>query len=347
MTDKRDYIIEITARKDPLTCFKMIEEQVGKGFSPAFGEKMLTHTNNPKIISMLAERTAAALAQGGDFAAYEALVFGIVAGREINDDTRGKLQEAAAAHGRKADFDYIDGLPKFIDRDGRRSNLFDAWHMGERADLAGRDFTGYTGIGFAPEVREINLSQAKNLPPAALDFSGCRNLRFLSLRENLIENRIRLPESLEELHCSETKGILAITGNLADCTKLKKLSLIGCDLRGCGLSRLSESVEELDLSFSYNMSRFMTDLSAYKNLKKVTFNGTDFAAGDLKLPEGCAAVINGRAAVGAMSGIETAEAVRTDKVVKAGRSEKAAPERSKVLRGMIAGKRAMMSRNRA
>ena len=164
MTDKRDYIIEITARKDPLTCFKMIEEQVGKGFSPAFGEKMLTHTNNPKIISMLAERTAAALAQGGDFAAYEALVFGIVAGREINDDTRGKLQEAAAAHGRKADFDYIDGLPKFIDRDGRRSNLFDAWHMGEHADLAGRDFTGYTGIGFAPEVREINLSQAKNLP---------------------------------------------------------------------------------------------------------------------------------------------------------------------------------------
>lgn len=123
MTDKRDYIIEITARKDPLACFKMIEEQVGKGFSPAFGEKMLTHTNNPKIISMLAERTAAALAQGGDFAAYEALVFGIVAGREINDDTRGKLQEAAAAHGRKADFDYIDGLPKFIDRDGRRSNL--------------------------------------------------------------------------------------------------------------------------------------------------------------------------------------------------------------------------------
>ena len=96
-----------------------------------------------------------------------------------------------------------------------------------------------------------------------------------------------------------------------------------------------------------NMSRFMTDLSAYKNLKKVTFNGTDFAAGDLKLPEGCAAVINGRAAVGAMSGIETAEAVRTDKVVKAGRSEKAAPERSKVLRGIIAGKRAMMSRNRA
>lgn len=391
MTDKRDYIIEITARKDPLACFKMIEEQVGKGFSPAFGEKMLTHTNNPKIISMLAERTAAALAQGGDFAAYEALVFDIVAGREINDDTRGKLQEAAAAHGRKADFDYIDGLPKFIDRDGRRSNLFDAWHMGERADLAGRDFTGYTGIGFAPEVREINLSQAKNLPSAALDFSGCRNLRSLSLRgadvrrtdkvkfpegleeldlcrnmrlagdlsgqkklkklvlegENLIENRISLPESLEELHCSETAGILAITGNLADCTKLKKLSLIGCDLRGCGLSRLSESVEELDLSFSYNMSRFMTDLSAYKNLKKVTFNGTDFAAGDLKLPEGCAAVINGRAAVGAMSGIETAEAVRTDKVVKAGRSEKAAPERSKVLRGMIAGKRAMMSRNRA
>ena len=96
MTDKRDYIIEITARRDPLACFKMIEEQVGKGFSPAFGEKMLTHTNNPKIISMLAERTAAALAQGGDFAAYEALVFGIVAGREINDDTRGKLQEAAA-----------------------------------------------------------------------------------------------------------------------------------------------------------------------------------------------------------------------------------------------------------
>lgn len=32
MTDKRDYIIEITARKDPLTCFKMIEEQVDKGF---------------------------------------------------------------------------------------------------------------------------------------------------------------------------------------------------------------------------------------------------------------------------------------------------------------------------
>lgn len=64
MTDKRDYIIEITARKDPLTCFKMIEEQVDKGFSPVFGEKMLTHTNNPKIISMLAERTAAALAQG-------------------------------------------------------------------------------------------------------------------------------------------------------------------------------------------------------------------------------------------------------------------------------------------
>lgn len=67
MTDKRDYIIEITARKDPLTCFKMIEEQDGKGFSPAFGEKMLTHTNNPKIISMLAECTAAALAQGGRF----------------------------------------------------------------------------------------------------------------------------------------------------------------------------------------------------------------------------------------------------------------------------------------
>ena len=149
------------------------------------------------------------------------------------------------------------------------------------------------------------------------------------------------------MHCSETKGILAITGNLADCTKLKKLSLIGCDLKGCGLSRLSESVEELDLSFSYNMSRFMTDITAYKNLKKVTFNGTDFAVGDLKLPEGCAAVINGRAAVGAMSGIETAEAVRMDKVVKAGRSEKAAPERSKVLHGMIAGKRAMMSRNRA
>ena len=83
MTDKRDYIIEITARRDPLACFKMIEEQDGKGFSPAFGEKMLTHTNNPKIISMLAERTAAALAQGGDFAAYEALVFGIVAGRKI------------------------------------------------------------------------------------------------------------------------------------------------------------------------------------------------------------------------------------------------------------------------
>ena len=343
MTDKRDYIIEITARKDPLTCFKMIEEQVGKGFSPAFGEKMLTHTNNPKIISMLAERTAAALAQGGDFAAYEALVFGIVAGREINDDTRGKLQEAAAAHGRKADFDYIDGLPKFIDRDGRRSNLFDAWHMGERADLAGRDFTGYTGIGFAPE--ELDLCRNMRL---AGDLNGQKKLKKLVLEgENLIENRIRLPESLEELHCSETKGILAITGNLADCTKLKKLSLIGCDLRGCGLSRLSESVEELDLSFSYNMSRFMTDLSAYKNLKKVTFNGTDFAAGDLKLPEGCAAVINGRAAVGAMSGIETAEAVRTDKVVKAGRSEKAAPERSKVLRGMIAGKRAMMSRNRA
>ena len=198
MTDKRDYIIEITARRDPLACFKMIEEQDGKGFSPAFGEKMLTHTNNPKIISMLAERTAAALAQGGDFAAYEALVFGIVAGREINDDTRGKLQEAAAAHGRKADFDYIDGLPKFIDRDGRRSNLFDAWHMGERADLAGRDFTGYTGIGFAPEVREINLSQAKNLPSEAFDFSGCRNLRTLSLRgaDARRADKVKLPEGL-------------------------------------------------------------------------------------------------------------------------------------------------------
>ena len=180
------------------------------------------------------------------------------------------------------------------------------------------------------------------------DLSGQKKLKKLVLEgENLIENKLKLPENLEELHCSETKGILAITGNLADCTKLKKLSLIGCDLKGCGLSRLSESVEELDLSFSYNMSRFMTDLTAYKNLKKVTFNGTDFAVGDLKLPEGCAAVINGRAAVGAMSGIETAEAVRMDKVVKAGRSEKAAPERSKVLRGMIAGKRAMMSRNRA
>ena len=39
MTDKRDYIIEITARRDPLACFKMIEEQVGKGFSPALARK--------------------------------------------------------------------------------------------------------------------------------------------------------------------------------------------------------------------------------------------------------------------------------------------------------------------
>ena len=179
------------------------------------------------------------------------------------------------------------------------------------------------------------------------DLSGQKKLKKLVLEgENLIENRISLPESLEELHCSETAGILAITGNLADCTKLKKLSLIGCDLRGCGLSCLSESVEELDLSFSYNMSRFMTDLTAYKNLKKVTFNGTDFTAGDLKLPEGCAAVINGKAVVGAISGMEKAEAVRMDKAEKAGRAEKAAPERNKILRGIV-GKRAMMSRNRA
>mgnify|MGYP002261522351 FL=1 len=211
--------------------------------------------------------------------------------------------------------------------------------------LRGADARRTDKVKLPEGLEELDLCRNMRL---AGDLNGQKKLKKLVLEgENLIENKLRLPESLEELHCSETKGILAITGNLADCTKLKKLSLIGCDLRGCGLSRLSESVEELDLSFSYNMSRFMTDLTAYKNLKKVTFNGTDFAAGDLKLPEGCAAVINGRAAVGAMSGIETAEAVRTDKVVKAGRSEKAAPERSKVLRGMIAGKRAMMSRNRA
>ena len=226
----------------------------------------------------------------------------------------------------------------------RRQRLISAV-AGICASCRGADARRTDKVKLPEGLEELDLCRNMRL---AGDLNGQKKLKKLVLEgENLIENKLRLPESLEELHCSETKGILAITGNLADCTKLKKLSLIGCDLRGCGLARLSESVEELDLSFSYNMSRFMTDLSAYKNLKKVTFNGTDFAVGDLKLPEGCAAVINGRAAVGAMSGIETAEAVRTDKVVKAGRSEKAAPERSKVLRGMIAGKRAMMSRNRA
>lgn len=57
-------------------------------------------------------------------------------------------------------------------------------------------------------------------------------------------------------------------------------------------------------------------------------------------------MINGKAVVGAISGMEKAEAVRMDKAEKAGRAEKAAPERNKILRGIV-GKRAMMSRNRA
>ena len=337
MTDTQDYVVEITAPWDPLKCFKAVEEQSHKGFTPEFGEEMLTHTNNPKIMSMLAEHVDKAVANGVPFADYERMAFGMAAGRDMRDDTAAHLRKAAVRGGRADEFDYVASLPKFIDRDSRRANMYDAWHLREDANLARVDFTGYTDVGFAPEVKEIDLTGAEKIPARAFDFSAYKGLRSLSLgladtaraaavklpegleeldlrknhrlakdlsgqkalkslclgEENLSAGAVKLPENIEELVCVNAAGLAAVGAQLGDCEKLKKISFIQCDMRACALSRLPKGIEELDISFPQNLGQGITDLSAYKSLRRVTFNGVDFKAADMKLPAGCRAEVNG------------------------------------------------------
>lgn len=338
MMNVDDYIVEIVEPKDPLKCFKETAESAKDKFSPLFALDMMTHTNNPKIMEMLATQMRDALRKGAvDYDDCEPVVLGMVAGREVRDDVRGIVKKIAKENGASADFDYIEQIPKFIDKDSRRASTYNAWHLMEVADLSKMDFIGYSDIGFAPECEIIDLSLAKNIPEKAFDFSRWTELRSLSLgladtsratdvkvprhveeldlrknhhlmldlsslkklkslylgEEDIKHDKIKLPKNLEELHCAYASGLAEIGAQLGDCEKLKKLSLVSCDLTACPLAKLPASLEELDLSFSQNISRDLQDLSAYKNLKRVTFNGVGFKPENLKLPDGCVASVNG------------------------------------------------------
>lgn len=338
MTNVDDFIVEITEPWDPLKCFKKVAESEKERFSPLFALDMMTHTNNPKIMEMMATRMRDAMDKGVvDYDDCEPVVLGMVAGREARDDVRDIVWQIAAENEAVKDFDYVEQIPKFIDKESQRTIMYNAWHLHEVADLSKLDFTGYSDVGFAPECEIIDLSLAKNIPEKAFDFSRWKNLHSLSLgmadckrakevkipdsveeldlrknhhlmtdmsalknlktlylgEEDIKHDRIKLPENLEELNCAYASGLAMIGGQLADCSKLKKLSMVSCDLTACQLSRLPKSIEELDLSFAQNISKEVRDLSAYKNLKRVTFNGVDFKPEDLKLPDGCVASVNG------------------------------------------------------
>ena len=338
MMDMDDFIVEVTQPWDPLKCFKEVADHDKERFSPLFALDMMTHTNNPKIMEMLATRMREALHQGVvDYEDCEPVVLGMVAGRETRADVRDIVKKIAQENFAAPDFNDAEQIPKFIDKESHRANIYNAWHLGEVADLSQMDFIGYTDIGAAPECEVLDLSLAKNIPEKAFDFSRLPELRSLSLgladckrakevkipesveeldlrknhrlmpdlsalknlktlylgEEDIKHDRIKLPENLEELNCGYASGLAMIGGQLGDCDKLKRVSLVSCDLTACPLTKLPPNIEELDLSFAQNISKELRDFTAYKNLKRVTFNGVDFKAEDLRLPEGCVASVNG------------------------------------------------------
>lgn len=285
MTDTKDYTVEITAPWDPLKCFKAMEEQSHKGMTAAFGEEMLTHTNNPKIMSMLAEHAATAVAHGADFADYEKLVFGMAAGRDMRDDTADFLRQAAERGGRAAEFDYVAALPKFIDRDSKRTNMYDAWHLKEKANLTGVDFTGYTAVGFAPEAKEIDLTRAQRIPTQAFDFSQLKELRSLSLAmaDTSRAAVLRLPEGLEELDIRKNHRLAK---DLRGQKNLKSLCL-GEEKLGAEAVRLPAGIEELICVDAAGLAPVAAQLGDCPKLKKVSFIQCDMrAAGLTSLPKG-------------------------------------------------------------
>ncbi len=276
MTDTQDYVVEITAPWNPLKCFKAVEEQSHKGFTPEFGEEMLTHTNNPKIMSMLAEHADKAVSNGVDFAVYERMVFGMVAGRDIRDDTAAHLRRAATLGGKADEFEYVASLPKFIDRDSRRANMYDAWHLREDANLAQVDFTGYTDVGFAPEVKEIDLTGAKKIPAKAFDFSAYKDLRTLNLgmADTARAVMLKLPEGLEELDLRKNHRLAK---NLSEQKMLKSLCL-GEENLSAGAVKLPENIEELVCVNAAGLATVGAQLGDCEKLKKISFIQCDMRA---------------------------------------------------------------------
>lgn len=284
MTNVDDFIVEITEPWDPLKCFKKVAESEKERFSPLFALDMMTHTNNPKIMEMMATRMRDAMDKGVvDYDDCEPVVLGMVAGREARDDVRDIVWQIAAEHEAVKDFDYVEQIPKFIDKESHRSNMYNAWHLREVADLSKMDFVGYTDIGAAPECEVLDLSLAKNIPEKAFDFSRWKNLYSLSLgmADCKRAKEVKIPESVEELDLRKNHHLMP---DLSALKNLKTLHLGEEDIKHDQIV-LPPNLEELNCGYASGLAMIGGQLGDCEKLKRVSFVSCDLSACPLaKLP---------------------------------------------------------------
>ncbi len=284
MTNVDDFIVEITEPWNPLKCFKKVAESDKERFSPLFALDMMTHTNNPKIMEMMATRMRDAMDKGVvDYDDCEPVVLGMVAGREVRDDVRDIVWQIAAENGAVNDFDYVEQIPKFIDKESQRSNMYNAWHLKEVADLSKMDFIGYSDIGAAPECEVLDLSLAENIPEKAFDFSRWKELRSLSLgmADCKRAKEVKIPESVEELDLRKNHQLMP---DLSSLKNLKTLYLGEEDIKHDKI-QLPENLEELNCGYASGLAMIGGQLEDCKHLKRVSFVSCDLTACPLaKLP---------------------------------------------------------------
>ncbi len=279
-----DYAIEITELWTPLQSFNTV--MAARELTPEAARDILTHTNNPRVMDVLAEKVEQALAGGGNYGLWRSAVLGIVAGRDGRDATREKMWKLAEANGDGEAFAKAAGQKKFIGLGGMRKDIYDARLLGKLVELNNQELAEYTDILFAEDVERISMQRSSGIPAAALDFSLYSKLEVLALGlSQLPENaELKLPRGIRWL---DIRGNAELLGDLS---QLERLTVLQAGFFDQLDFVLPPRLRELSLPGERYPLAVLAQLKDCHNLKKLLLSCNKTAKGEravyFELPEG-------------------------------------------------------------